>query len=64
MSTTETRSMNYESFMNGAYRIDRRIKRPTKAEFQNLVRKENEGANIKEILKNLRIECKKLARYF
>ncbi len=54
MSTPEIKSMNYESFMNRAYRLDRRIRRPSKAEFQNLVRLESKNESISKNLKELK----------
>lgn len=64
MSTTEIKSMNYESFMNRAYRLDRRIRRPSKAEFQNLVRLESKNESITKNLKELKDRLEKACLIF
>lgn len=41
MITTENNPTIYSEFMNCAYRLDNQITRPSKAEFQNLLRLED-----------------------
>ncbi|SCY18974.1 hypothetical protein SAMN05192588_1586 [Nonlabens sp. Hel1_33_55] len=64
MSTTEIKSMKYESFMNRAHRLDRRIRRPSKAEFQNLVRLENKNENYSKLLDGLKERMEKACEIF
>ncbi|MCZ4319968.1 MULTISPECIES: hypothetical protein [Aequorivita] len=57
MATEEQKAMQVENFLNRAYKLDRRIKRPSKGEYYSLTRAEQDGNAQKEldILKN-RIE--------
>lgn len=57
MATEEMKAMRLEAFLNRAYNLDRRIKRPSKGEYYSLTRAEKNGNPQKElkILKN-RIE--------
>lgn len=64
MSTTEIKSLTYERFMNRAYRLDKRITRPKKTEFQNLVKLENNNENIIESLKELKNRMHKACEIF
>ena len=64
MSTTEIKSMAFEIFMSRAYRLDKRIARPSKAEFQNLVRLEEKNASIEKKLKELKNRMHKACDIF
>ncbi|WP_298527564.1 hypothetical protein [uncultured Christiangramia sp.] len=64
MSSTEIKSMTYENFMNQAYRLDKRITRPNKREFQNLVRLEDKNENTNKNLKELKSRMHKACEIF
>ncbi|WP_298246106.1 hypothetical protein [uncultured Christiangramia sp.] len=64
MSTTEIKSTTYANFMNRAYRLDKRITRPSKGEFQNLVRLEDKNENTNKNLKELKSRMHKACEIF
>ena len=43
MATEEMKAMRLEAFLNRAYKLDRRIKRPSKGEYFSLTRAEEKG---------------------
>ncbi|QSS96341.1 hypothetical protein [Psychroflexus sp. ALD_RP9] len=49
MITSELLAFQFEIFMMKAYKLDKRIRRPSKAEFKNLIRADKQGAFSKEI---------------
>ncbi len=49
MITSELLAFQFEIFMMKAYKLDKRIRRPSKAEFKNLIRAEKQGVSSKEI---------------
>lgn len=64
MSSTEIKSMAYENFMNRAYRLDKRITRPSKAQFQNLVKLEDKNELTNKNLKELKSRMHKACEIF
>ena len=64
MSTTESKSMAFEIFMTRAYRLDKRISRPSKAEFQNLVKLEQKNENVSRNLQELKDRMHKACDVF
>lgn len=43
MATEEMKAMSLEAFLNRAYKLDRRIRRPSKGEYYSLTRAEEKG---------------------
>lgn len=43
MATEEIKAMRLEAFLNRAYKLDRRIRRPSKGEYNSLTRAEEKG---------------------
>lgn len=53
------KGMFYEIFLKRAFKFDRRLKRPTPSEFENLIRSEekNQSREMEEVKKRLRTAC-------
>ncbi len=49
MATEEMKAMRLEAFLNRAYKLDRRIRRPSKGEYYSLTRAEEKGNPQKEL---------------
>jgi len=49
MATEEMKAMRLEAFLNRAYKLDKRIKRPSKGEYYSLTRAEENGNPQKEL---------------
>ncbi len=49
MATEEMKAMRLEAFLNRAYKLDRRIRRPSKGEYYSLTRAEEKGSPQKEL---------------
>jgi len=49
MATEEIKAMRLEAFLNRAYNLDKRIKRPSKGEYYSLTRAEEKGNQQKEL---------------
>ncbi|QXP78413.1 MULTISPECIES: hypothetical protein [Winogradskyella] len=49
MATEEIKAMRLEAFLNRAYNLDKRIKRPSKGEYYSLTRAEQKGDQQKEL---------------
>ena len=49
MATEEIKAMNLERFLKRAYRLDKRITRPSKGEYYSLTRAEEKGNSQKEL---------------
>lgn len=49
MATEEMKAMRLEVFLNRAYKLDKRIKRPSKGEYYSLTRAEENGNPQKEL---------------
>ena len=49
MATEEMKAMRLEAFLNRAYKLDRRIKRPSKGEYYSLTRAQEKGNPQKEL---------------
>ncbi|MDO6597384.1 hypothetical protein Q4512_10705 [Oceanihabitans sp. 2_MG-2023] len=49
MATEEIKAMRLEAFLNRAYKLDKRIKRPSKGEYYSLTRTEEKGDDQKEL---------------
>ena len=49
MATEEIKAMRLEAFLNRAYKLDKRIKRPSKGEYYSLTRAEEKGNPQKEL---------------
>jgi len=49
MATEEIKAMRLEAFLNRAYNLDKRIKRPSKGEYYSLTRAEKKGNAQKEL---------------
>ncbi|WP_412560591.1 hypothetical protein [Winogradskyella sp. MIT101101] len=49
MATEEMKAMRLEAFLNRAYNLDKRIKRPSKGEYYALTRAEEKGNPQKEL---------------
>lgn len=49
METEEIKAMRLEAFLNRAYKLDRRIQRPSKGEYYMLTRAENKGEFSKQL---------------
>ncbi|SFN80854.1 hypothetical protein SAMN04487989_104138 [Bizionia echini] len=49
MTTEEMKAMRLEAFLNRAYKLDKRIKRPSKGEYYALKRAEEKGNPQKEL---------------
>lgn len=49
MATEEMKAMRLEAFLNRAYKLDKRIKRPSKGEYYALTRAEEKGNPQKEL---------------
>lgn len=49
MATEEQKAMQVENFLNRAYKLDRRIKRPSKGEYYSLTRAEQDGNAQREL---------------
>ncbi len=49
MATEEMNAMRLEAFLNRAYKLDKRIKRPSKGEYYALTRAEEKGNPQKEL---------------
>ena len=49
MATKEIKAMRLEAFLNRAYNLDKRIKRPSKGEYYSLTRAEEKGNQQKEL---------------
>ncbi|MCB0746528.1 MAG: hypothetical protein KDC90_03615 [Ignavibacteriae bacterium] len=49
MATEEMKAMGLEAFLNRAYKLDRRIRRPSKGEYYSLTRAEEKGNPQKEL---------------
>lgn len=64
MSTIEIKSMTFEAFITRAYHLDRRITRPSKAEFQNLVRLEQKNEDFSRNLQELKNRMHKACDIF
>lgn len=49
MATEEMKAMRLEAFLNRAYKLDSRIRRPSKGEYYSLTRAEEKGNPQKEL---------------